>query len=315
MNAAYRQLFIFQQLLTGQLVQKGTLVRKFDVDPRVIQRDFSQIRQFITDQQLFYTMQYSRQRGGYTLATTQDSVSKQAILLIIKILLASRSLTTTEMQTTVNGLLALTPPRDQEAIRPIIKNETFHYVPLHHQQPLLQTIWQFSQFIIKKQTVTMEYQRQHGDYKRYTILPAAVIFSEYYFYVIAYSAEGHGNRFFRADRIRNYHETSTTIVRSRGERVEDGNLRQYVHYMQPGPKVELSFEFSGIVEAALDRFPKATVTARHPEQDSVTIKATASIAGAKMWLLSQGAKVKVLTPPSLVKTMADEIRAMAQQYE
>lgn len=45
MNAAYRQLTIFQNLMNGQLVTKSELVTQFAVNPRVIQRDFSQLKQ------------------------------------------------------------------------------------------------------------------------------------------------------------------------------------------------------------------------------------------------------------------------------
>lgn len=100
------------------------------------------------------------------------------------------------MNATIDGLLTLVTPTSQQEILPIIRNEQFHSLPVHNNQPLLRIIWQFSQFIIKKQSVKISYQRQRGEYKKYTILPEAVIFSEYYFYIIAFNPEGKGNRFF-----------------------------------------------------------------------------------------------------------------------
>ncbi|KRL53523.1 helix-turn-helix transcriptional regulator [Furfurilactobacillus rossiae] len=273
-----------------------------------------QIRDFIDYQQLFYHMQYKRSLGGYVLEITQDNVSKQAILLIIKILLASRSLTKQELTTTINGLLNLTTPSDQQEIRPIIRNEQFYYVPVHHGQPLLRTIWAFSQFITKKQAVDIDYQRQHGECKHYTILPEAVIFSEYYFYIISYSPEGNGDRFFRADRIRNFHQAPVKITQSYADRFEDGELRQHIQYMQPGKKITLQFEYWGIVEAALDRFPNAIIKARYPEKDSVLIEAEAYDAEAKMWLLSQGNLVKVISPISFKKIIVREINTTLIKY-
>lgn len=315
MNAAYRQLFIFQQLLNGQIVEKSELSSKFNVTDRVIQRDFSQIRQFIDDRQLFYRMQYKRHLHGYVLETTQESVSKQSILLIIKILLASRSLTKSEMNATIDGLLTLVTPTSQQEILPIVRNEQFHYLPVHNNQPLLRIIWQFSQFIIKKQSVKIAYQRQRGEYKNYTILPEAVIFSEYYFYIIAFNPEGKGNRFFRADRIQNYKPTNNKISQSYADRFEDGKLRQQIQYMQPGKQITLQFEFFGIVEAALDRFPNSIVKKWYPDRNSVLIEAKTYDAGAKMWLLSQGSLVKVLGPLSFKTDIKKEISTMLGQYE
>lgn len=315
MNAAYRQLFIFQQLLSGLVIHKQDLVKRFNVNARVIQRDFSQIRQFIDDQQLFYQMQYKRGLNGYVLETDQDSISKQSILVIIKTLLASRSLTSKEMKTTVSGLLNLATPEEQHEIRPIIQNESFYYLPVHHDQPLLRTIWQFSQFIIKKQAMQITYQRQHGEYKTYIILPESVIFSEYYFYIIAFNPQGKGNRFFRADRIKDYHQINKKITQNYADRFEDGKLRQQIQYMQPGQTITLLFEFSGIVEAALDRFPNSVVKKRDSVRHCVLIEAKTYDTGAKMWLLSQGNLVNVLKPTKLRDEIRDELRAMLHKYE
>ena len=314
MNAAYRQLTIFQSLMTGHLVKKQALADQFHVSPRVIQRDFSQIRQFIAEQHLFYRLTYRRQLGGYQLSTTQATVSKQAILLLIKIALASRALTKAEMTQTIDGLLRLISPEDQSEIKPIIKNERFYYRPLHHDQPLLNAVWQLSQFITHKQPVTITYQRQHGELVTRTILPAAIIFSEFYFYVIAYNPRYQQNLFYRVDRIRHLQTTTQPIPRSRAERVEEGELRQFIQYMQPGQKINLQFKFWGIPEAALDRFPTAKITARYPDEGAVLITATTFDTGAKMWLLSQGANVQVTAPQEFAASMRAELQRMLARY-
>ncbi|WP_203640584.1 helix-turn-helix transcriptional regulator [Levilactobacillus andaensis] len=314
MNAAYRQLTIFQLLISQHIVNKAALADQFQVSLRVIQRDLSQIRQFIAEQNLFYKLVYRRQFDGYQLITTQASVSKQAVLVLIKIALASRSLTTAEMTQTIDGLLQLLPLADQQEIRPIIKNERFYYQPVHHGQDLLTNIWELSQFITQQQAVTITYQKQHREIVTRTILPEAIIFSEYYFYVIAYNAKYDNNLFYRVDRIRHLQTTSQAITRTRAQRVEDGELRRLLHYMQPGKKITLQFKFWGIVEAALDRFPTATVIKEYPAEKAVLIEATAFAWGAKMWLLSQGANVQVVAPQSFVADFQAELKRMADRY-
>lgn len=116
----------FQSLLTGHVAIKAKLASHFTVTPRVIQRDFSQLRDFITAENLDYQLIYSRRLNGYQLKGTQNTVTKQSILLLIKILLASRSLTTIEMHRTITSLLSLSAPEDQREIYPIIKNESFY---------------------------------------------------------------------------------------------------------------------------------------------------------------------------------------------
>ena len=146
-------------------------------------------------------------------------------------MLASRSLTKSGDQT-ITGLLKLIKPADRQAIEPIIKNEQFHYIPVHHQKPLLQLIWQFSQLILKKQTITIHYQRQHGEIVERTILPEAIICSEYYYYLISYNAKYQSNLFYRIDRIQDCilpMKSLVGLMRSVSKTV----LRQNTHYMQP----------------------------------------------------------------------------------
>jgi len=312
MNAAYRQLYIFQSLLTGHVAVKAELTSRFDVTPRVIQRDFSQLREFLAAENLDYRLTYSRRLNGYQLQGTQTTITKQSILLLIKVLLASRSLPTVEMNRTITSLLSLSIPDDQREIQPIIKNELFHYHPLQHQQPLLDRLWQFSQFITQKQPVTIIYQKQHREIVTRTILPEAVIFSEYYFYVVAYNAKYRSNLFYRLDRIRHFQTSNQVITRNRAERFEDGELRQLIHYMTPGQKVTLRFKFWGIVEAALDRFPTAKIISHH--SDYVIIETIAFDLGAKMWLLSQGNNVEVIAPAEFVASMKTTLAEMTARY-
>lgn len=314
MNAAYRQLYLFQQLLSDHIVQKAAMAAHFNVTPRAIQRDISQVKLFIEQEGLAYQLIYRRHLGGYQLESTQDSVSKQVILVLVKILLASRALNQTELHQTISGLMSLVPQPERREITPIIKNESFYYPPVHHGKALLQLIWQLSQFMTTKTTIDIDYRNSRNIVETRTILPQAIVFSEYYFYVVAFSSKYQANRFFRVDRIFGYRRSSQTITRSRAQRVEDGELRHYIHYMQPGNKLVIQFEFSGIIEAALDRFPTAKVLKRYPD-GHVLIETVAFDMGAKMWLLSQGPLVKVVSPASFVATMTTALQTTLAQYQ
>ncbi|CAM3210791.1 helix-turn-helix transcriptional regulator [Lactiplantibacillus plajomi] len=315
MNAAYRQLYIFQQLLSDHLVEKRPLAARFNVDPRAIQRDLSQLKTFISDQQLPYQLVYSRQRGGYQFVSAQDQVSKQVVLVLVKVLLASRALNQDELHDAVTGLLKLVTVSERAEVQPIIKNEVFHYQPLRHQQPLLKRIWAISQYISRQQPIAIDYRNARNQTQTREILPQALIFSEYYFYVVAYSLKYHANRFFRLDRIFGYRLSTQKIHRSRAERVSDGQLRQYIQYMQPGKLRTIRFEFSGVVEAALDRFPTARIITAASRPGTVLIEADVFDSGAMMWLLSQGQRVKVVGPADFVAQMKASLTATLAQYD
>lgn len=84
--------------------------------------------------------------------------------------------------------------------------------------------------------------------------------------------------------------------------------------MQPGEKATIRFEFTGIVEAALDRFPTAKVITAQSNHQQVLIEAEVFDTGAMMWLLSQGPRVRVVSPDSFVQKMKDVLRETLRLY-
>jgi len=67
------------------------------------------------------------------------------------------------------------------------------------------------------------------------------------------------------------------------------------------------------VQAVLDKLPTARIIER--EGRKYLIEAEAYGKGIKMWLLSQGAWVKVIAPEGLVSEIKDQLQEMLSQYE
>lgn len=312
-TTAYRQLYLLQKLLHQPVVTKAELVDHFQVSARAVQRDFSDLRQFLSDEDVLYQLTYQPQLGGYTLHLDQSRLSQTAVLVLIKILLSSRALNPTELTQSVDSLLDLMPSADAQKIKRLINNEKRDYVPVAHRKPLLGRLWQLSNAITQHATLRLHYQRADHTYRDQTILPAALIFSEYYFYVIAFGNTFTGARFFRVDRIATCQRAPQALPNPRRS-VADGQLRRVLHYMQPGQLTTITFEFWGVVEAALDRFPRHTVKAPRTQTHGTLIEIQAYDVGAKMWLLSQGTLVKVLSPASFVTAFRAELAQMMAHY-
>ena len=124
--------------------------------------------------------------------------------------------------------------------------------------------------------------------------PVAILFSEFYFYLVAFKEEEtEFPTIFRVDRIKDMESTGNTFHIPYADRFKDGEFRKRVQFMYPGPLRRVKFTYSGpSVEAVLDRLPTAQIL---KEKDGVyTITAEAYGIGIDMWLGSQGNKVKVL---------------------
>ena len=83
--------------------------------------------------------------------------------------------------------------------------------------------------------------------------------------------------------------------------------------MWPGKLQTIRLEYTGpSVQAVLDKLPTARIIER--EGRKYLIEAEVYGKGIKMWLLSQGAWVKVVAPTEFVEEIKQEIQAMLSKY-
>lgn len=311
-RSATRQLTIYQTLLTGAPVTKKDLVERFDVDERSIQRDISNIRNFIAEENLELELEYRRSTKAYQLVGKTQTFGKAHVLALVKILLASRAFNKDETEQLIELLLARLEPGEQRELNWIIKNEQSNYLPLTSATELLKPLWDFSLYIVRSQAVDITYTKQRGEKVMRTIVPKAVIFSDYYFYVVSYNPKYDSDLFYRLDRIKEWYPSDEKIKIEHKDRYEDGKLRKKIQYMTPGDQKKIRFEFTGILEAALDRFPMSKVIENDGKKALLEVETIDQ--GAKMWLLSQGKRVKIVSPADFKNEMQAEIKAMLDNY-
>ena len=83
--------------------------------------------------------------------------------------------------------------------------------------------------------------------------------------------------------------------------------------MWPGELRTIRFEFAGpSVQAVLDKLPTARIIDRNGKK--YLIEAETYGDGIKMWLLSQGSWVKVISPTDFVEEIKKEIEKMRSVY-
>ncbi len=127
------------------------------------------------------------------------------------------------------------------------------------------------------------------------VKPLAIMFSEFYFYLVAWFADDSKDypAVFRADRISNLADTGERFKIPYAQRFEEGEFRKRVQFMYTGALRRIEFEFSGpSLEAILDRIPTARVISQ--KDGVVTLSAECYGDGVLMWLRTQGDYVKIL---------------------
>lgn len=296
-DKSFRLINMYERLNKGEILYKKELANLFCVSEKTLLRDISDLRVYYANTtNHLESIIYDKKINGYYLKDVTDHwMTNQEILAICKVILESRAFNKKELDILINKLLLMASPRNNEEIKDIINKELFYYVPLKHNKDLLQRLWNITLFINHKEYIHISYIRKDGVEKEHIIKPVALMFSEFYFYVISYMADESKKdpTVFRVDRISDIKETGKHFKTPYSQQFNDGEFRKRVQFMFTGKLQKVKFEFSGAsLESILDKLPTAEII---DKKDGVyTIVAESYGDGIYMWLRAQGDIVKVL---------------------
>ena len=315
-NAATRQLYLYRLLASGKHLSKSDVQEKFSIDARTVQRDFANIRNFLSDYFNNYNLEYDAKDHKYYLSNGELGLSKAQCLVVIKVLLASRSLARKELEPLIKSLLALLSDQDRRDIKPIIQSELASYVELKNlkDKRLLEAIYTFSKLILQRETITIDYTTQRHKYVTRTIAPVALTFSDYYFYIVSYNPQFKKNIIYRLDRIVSWKYADKKIPLEQRTHFNLGDEKKKFQLMYPGNPITIRFKYTGIVEAALDKFP-ISKTIKKIDEQTFLLEVTTYDTGALMWFLSQKDMVTIVSPPEFRDKMKATIQRMLANYQ
>ncbi|MDU2064655.1 MAG: WYL domain-containing protein [Sporomusaceae bacterium] len=317
-----RVLSLFERLLQGEVVQKAAEAQRFSVNEKSIQRDIEEIRNYLAGtcqkDAMLKELIYSREKNGYCLTDPMGKLLKGSeVLAIGKVLLESRAFCKEDIEKIIDKLLLRLPDEQKQQVQKIVCNEKFHYKPVGTNIRLIEQIWQLSQAIQAQKLLVIEYKRENAtETVTRKIEPQAIVFSEYYFYLIAYICEMRFDfpTIYRVDRIKNMKISEDSFCITYSDRFEDGEFRNRVQFMQTGPLLKVKFKYWGkSLKAILDRLPTAKVLKQ--DGDCALIEAEVFGRGIKMWFLSQAQYLEVLEPKTFREEMRETICAMVKNYD
>lgn len=315
----YRILDIFFRLLKGEFVSVRQLADEYSVSGKTVSRDINEIRAYLSENEYRNgnaQIEYSYREKAYYLSM-DDFLSSKELVVLIEILISSRALPKNSMEEIIDKLEGFTLTKDKKLIQDLILKEKHHYKPVGNDcKNIIDNIWSVSRAIQNQQVITILYYKMDRTIINRKVRPLSIVFSDYYFYLIASHMveEEYVNRFYRIDRITDIIKHKENFSVEYSERLDEGKLKNEIQYMWPGRNMDILFEFSGpSVQAVLDKIPQSEIVKR--DGNKYTIKAKVYGDGIKMFLLSQGAWVKVLEPVELVEKMKSEIAEMAKLYD
>lgn len=318
-NKNDRMLEIFMRSLRGEAISLKKLADEYDVSTKSISRNISDIQNFLAEHRELMQnaeLTYSHKDKAYRLSNDEFLKNKE-LFTIVKILLGSRALSKDEVLTLIYKLKKFTTITDREKLDNLIRKEIYHYHEVKTDcNSVIENLWKLIQAIENKKVLTITYYKMNRDEVRRKIKPASVMFSKYYFYLIAYMADDkeYKPKYFRIDRISGITEHREEFVLDKKYDFDEGDLREKNQFMFPGENIRIRFEFSGLsVQAVLDRLPTAKVIEKNGNVSIIEAEVNYG-RGIIMYLLSQGSWVRVLSPECLVEDMKNEIEQMKSKY-
>ncbi|WP_301860056.1 YafY family protein [uncultured Megasphaera sp.] len=312
-NKISRTLSLYTKLLNGNCLHAEEEAQEQGVTVRSIQRDIQDIQEFFSnsfqqnDTMIPKEVIYNRRKKGYELRDlNHPTLTDSEILAICKILLDSRAFTKQEMTSMLDRLISgCVVKTKQKEIKELINNEAFHYVEPRHKTVFIDTMWTIGEAIRSSHYLEIHYTRlKEQKTVCRKIKPAAIMFSEYYFYVAAfiedaelkdvlYTLNDANPTIYRLDRIKQVVVLPETFRTPYSERFQEGEFRKRIQFMYSGKLRKVRFTYNGAdINAVLDRLPTAVIES---EKDGVyTVSAEVYGNGIDMWLRSQGNTVQVL---------------------
>jgi predicted DNA-binding transcriptional regulator YafY len=279
-----------EQLARGEVLRKDALISEFGVTLKTAQRDIESLRLYLTETGEG-ELRYDRKHDCYRIERASGgTLNAEEVFALCKILIESRAFNKDEFETLTRKLLLHLSPEQRLPVEARIGNERVNYLPLKHGKPLIDTLWALANLVTERQLTRIWYVRQDKTPKAHVVKPVGILFSEFYFYLIAWLADDSKDFYtvFRADRITDIEGRGGRFDMPYAERFNEAEFRKRVQFMYPGKLKRVKFIYRGpSVEAVLDRLPTARIIAENAD-GSVTITAESYGDGIDMWLGMQG---------------------------
>lgn len=313
-----RLLEVFFLLLKGEAISIKSVAEQYGVSRKSISRDISEIRDFLSEHRDLLNnaeLTYSYKTKTYLLSNDEFLKNKE-LFAIVKILLGCRALNKNEILNIVSKLKKFTTISDRTMMDNLIHKEIFHYHEVKSDcKSVIENLWRVIQAIENKNIITISYFKMNREEVKHKIIPASIMFCEYYFYLIAYKTEDDMKRpiHFRVDRI-------TSVMNHRESfsnefSFDEGELREKNQFMFPGENIKIKFEFTGpSVQAVLDRLPTARIIEKNGNINIVEAEVNYG-RGLIMYLMSQGSWLKILEPLSLIDNIKMECENILNNYD
>ena len=314
----YRVLEIFFRGMRGEDLRVQQLADQYEVSTKSITRSINELKDFLADHRDLVgntELQYSYGDKCYRLYVDEFLTNKE-LFSLVEVMIGTRAFSKMELLALTEKLKRFTTPDDRSKLNELIRKELYHYSEVKHDCESVQdNLWKLVNCITEHREISIDYYRTDRTFVTHRLRPASIMFADHYFYLIAFKTDDQNKTplYFRIDRIKYITEHRKKFSTDEAPEFDEGLLRQRSLFMWPGKLRTIRFEYTGpSVQAVLDKLPTAKVIERNGSK--YLLEAEVYGDGIKMWLLSQGPWIKVVSPKEFVEELRAEIKGLMDLY-
>lgn len=186
-DKSVRMLYINEKLNRGERIKKQELKKRFNIPEKTFHRDIKALRDYYDETGDEIT--YDKNSKSYGLESSASRLTKQEIYAICKILIESRAFNTIEFNVIIEKLLNQCDTQEVQKVKKLIGNQKLNYLQLQHGKPLVNELWEISTFVVNQIVISFDYERQDKKTNKHCVKPVGIVFSEFYFYLLAYMVD------------------------------------------------------------------------------------------------------------------------------
>lgn len=316
MDKINRILMLFHKFTQGEKIDKKDFSKDNGISERSFDRDIEDIRNFLAEIYAAGEICFNKADNVYYLSGwNKHKLSSIEVITIMKVLLGARVLRKDEMQGLAASVRMMTDPMARKEAVNSIYSELDNYVSPVHGKAILKMLEDLNKVIQLRLKIDINYTKANGERIQRRVLPLIFIFSEFYFYLIAFidGAEYKYPAFFRVDRIESFKMTDEHYSEQLYEKYNAAKMRNCLQFMYAGELLQVKVRCKNLaVEAFKDRLPNHWFIADEGEWKVYGAKVFGE--GFIRWALSQGSSIEILEPVKIRDKLVKEIKSLKELY-
>ncbi len=294
-----RMLDIYTELISGYIVKKDEIAKRYGKSIRTIERDIEDLEYYMENNSMMIgSGKIIRKNKQYNLEQKSNVLSNSEILAVCKILLDSRAFSKECMSKILHCFIDYCA-EGKKQINELIRREEDFYVETYHEYEFMEKMWQIGEAIIHRKCIEVNYKRVTNNkeiqVRKRKLKPIAILFWEYYFYLVAFredkdmkEEDEYAPIVYRIDRIKNLKILEERFhipdkVFEYDTHVNEGEFRKRVQFMRGGKLRRVKFLYYGNdIHGVCDRLPTAKV--KPQENGTYIVEAEVFGDGIDMWI-------------------------------